>query len=169
MATASAQLNYLRMAPRKVRLVVDVIRGMSAFEAEAQLMMMKKRAAPAILKLLRSVIASAKAQNMTSAKLKVATIRVDQGPTLKRSLPRAKGMATPIHKKSSHVTIILSEAERDYTQRFTVIRREKKDVANKRAVKSKVAGAKGKVITNDKKKTEDPGFLRRVFRRKTAE
>lgn len=168
MTTASAQLNYLRMAPRKVRLVVDVIRGMSAFEAEAQLMMMKKRAAPAILKLLRSVISSAKAQNMVGTKLKVATIRVDQGPTLKRSLPRAKGMATPIHKKSSHVTIILSEADKDFVQRFTVTRPTKTD-ASKREVKPKVAGAKGKVITKDKKKAEDPGFMRRVFRRKTGE
>lgn len=157
------------MAPRKVRLVVDVIRGMSAFEAEAQLMMMKKRAAPAILKLLRSVIASAKAQNMTGSKLRVATIRVDQGPTLKRSLPRAKGMATPIHKKSSHVTIILSEADKDFAQRFTVIRREKKDTSKRAEAKPKVAGAKGKVITKDKKKAEDPGFMRRVFRRKTGE
>jgi large subunit ribosomal protein L22 len=156
------------MAPRKVRLVVDVIRGMSAFEAEAQLMMMKKRAAPAILKLLRSVIASAKAQNMVGAKLKVATIRVDQGPTLKRSLPRAKGMATPIHKKSSHVTIILSEAEKDFVQRFTVTR-VKKAEAGKREAKPKVAGAKGKILTKDKKKAEDPGFMRRVFRRKTGE
>ena len=168
MTTASAQLNYLRMAPRKVRLVVDVIRGMSAFEAEAQLMMMKKRAAPAILKLLRSVISSAKAQNMVGTKLKVATIRVDQGPTLKRSLPRAKGMATPIHKKSSHVTIILSETDKDFVQWFTVTRPVKTD-ASKREVKPKVAGAKGKVITKDKKKAEDPGFMRRVFRRKTGE
>ena len=169
MITASAQLNYLRMAPRKVRLVVDVIRGMSAFEAEAQLMMMKKRAAPVILKLLRSVIASAKAQNMVGAKLKVAAIRVDQGPTLKRSLPRAKGMATPIHKKSSHVTIILSEANKDFMQRFTVIRAKKADAGKRAEAKPKVAGAKGKVITKDKKKAEDPGFMRRVFRRKTGE
>lgn len=168
MKTASAQLNYLRMAPRKVRLVVDVIRGMSASEAEAQLMMMKKRAAPAILKLLRSVISSAKAQAMTVSKLKVATIRVDQGPTLKRSLPRAKGMATPIHKKSSHVTIILSEADKDFVQRFTVTRSVKKD-PSKRSAKPKVAGAKGRVITTDKKKMEDPGFMRRIFRRKTGE
>jgi large subunit ribosomal protein L22 len=169
MATASAKLNYLRMAPRKVRLVIDVIRGMSAFEAEAQLMMMKKRAAPAVLKLLRSAVSSAKAQNMAGAKLKVSTIRVDQGPTLKRSLPRAKGMATPIHKKSSHITIVLSEAEKEYKPRFRVARREKKDISGKGETKRKVAGAKGRVIAKDKKSAEDPGFIRRVFRRKTGE
>ncbi len=169
MKTASAQLNYLRIAPRKVRLVVDVIRGMSAFEAEAQLMMMKKRSAPAILKLLRSVMASAKARNMAHAKLKIASIRVDQGPTLKRSLPRAKGMATPIHKKSSHITIILSEADKEYTQRFTIARREKKDASAKRGAKEKVAGAKDKAIMKDTKKIEAPGFFRRIFRRKIGE
>lgn len=171
MKTASAQLNYLRIAPRKVRLVIDVIRGMSAFEAEAQLMMMRKHSAPAVLKLLRSVIASAKAQNMVGAKLKIESVRVDQGPTLKRSLPRAKGMATPIHKKSSHITIILSEVEKEYAQRFIIAHREKKDGNVKNDAKPKVAGlprVAGKAGAKGKPKDE-PGFMRRVFRRKVGE
>lgn len=170
MANASAQLKYLRMAPRKVRLVVDVIRGMSAAEAEAQLMMMTKRAAPAVLKLLRSAVANAKAKNMAGTKLMVASIRVDQGPTLKRSLPRAKGMATPIHKKSSHITLVLGEAAKDFSQRFAIVRRVKKNAGARKDAKVKVAGAKGKPAVKDVKKAKDePGFMRRIFRRKVGE
>jgi large subunit ribosomal protein L22 len=167
MNQATAKLNHLRMAPRKVRLVADLIRGMSAAEAEAQLMMMRKRAALPVLKLLRSVVANAGVKNMEKTKLVVSSIRVDQGVTMKRSLPRAKGMATPIHKKSSHVTIVLLESAAPLKARFSVARREKK--AEKAAARPKVAGAKGRVMTQDKKKAENPGFIRRVFRRKIGE
>ena len=157
------------MAPRKVRLVIDVVRGMAAVEAEAQLIMMKKRAAPAVLKLLRSAMANAKDLKLASAKLKVSVIRVDQGSTLKRVLPRAKGVATPIHKMSSHISITLAESDKEMKPaRFTMIRPEKKAekasgrTASKSRTKPKSAG------TAEKKSSEDPGFMRRVFRRKTG-
>ncbi len=158
------------MAPRKVRLVIDVVRGLATTEAEAQLMMMKKRAAPAILKLLRSAMANANELKMVMGKLRVAAIRVDQGPTMKRSLPRAKGSASPIHKMTSHISIILAESEKDMKPaRFVMIPREKKESKEKKA---RVPGApKGKAKPAekpDKKSSEDPGFMRRVFRRKSG-
>ncbi len=158
------------MAPRKVRLVIDVVRGLAVTEAEAQLMMMKKRAAPAILKLLRSAMANAKDLKMAAGKLKIATIRVDQGPTMKRSLPRAKGSASPIHKMTSHVSIILAESEKEMkAARFVMIPREKKEAKEKKA--KMPGGPKGKAKPAekaDKKSSEDPGFMRRVFRRKSG-
>ncbi len=159
------------MAPRKVRLVIDVVRGMPATEAEAQLVMMRKRAAPAVLKLLRSALANAKDVKLNEKRLVVSVIRVDQGPTLKRSLPRAKGSATPIHKKSSHVSITLAESEKELKSgRFIMIRREKKVDAVGKAMPRKVRGAKAKTDNKaEKKSSENPGFVRRSFQRKTGQ
>ncbi len=159
------------MAPRKVRLVIDVVRGMPATEAEAQLIMMKKRAAPPVLKLLRSALANAKDVKLTEKRLVVSVIRVDQGPTLKRSLPRAKGSATPIHKKSSHISITLAESEKELKSgRFIMIRREKKADAGVKAIPRKVRGAKVKTGDKaEKKSSENPGFMRRAFQRKTGQ
>ena len=85
-----AKLNYLRMAPRKVRLVASLLRGLSVNEAEAQLILMRKRAAKPILKLLRSAVAGAKSKKgMDIDKLIVSSIMVDGGPMLKRYMARA--------------------------------------------------------------------------------
>ena len=104
-----AKLNYLHIAPRKVRAVADVMRGKSAGDAEMVLKFLKKRASQHLLKLLKSAIANAKHNfNVEKEKLTVGSIRVDQGPVMKRFMPRARGMASPIRKKQSHVTIILT-------------------------------------------------------------
>ena len=168
MKNATAYLKNLHMTPRKVRLVIDVVRGMPVMEAEAQLAMMRKRAAPAILKLLRSAIANAKDQKLAEARLTVSVIRVDQGPTMKRFLPRAKGSASPIHKMSSHVSITLAESAKELKPvRFAMIRPEKKAERTKSAAPRKTAKPKGKAdSTVGKKSAEEPGFMRRVFRRK---
>ena len=104
-----AHLNYLRISPRKVRLVSDLIKGKATKEAENILRSVTKRTALPLRKLLNSAIANAK-QNFQIEKdlLFVKNLLVNKGPTLKRSLPRARGMATPINKRSSHITIILS-------------------------------------------------------------
>ena len=115
-----AQLNYLHIAPRKVRLISDTLKGMPVKEAEAQLILRVQRSAKPLLKLLRSAIANARNQKMDASRLFVSSIRVDQGPMLKRFLPRAQGRATPIHKKMSHVTLILSEAETRPVERFII-------------------------------------------------
>ncbi len=97
------------MAPRKVRVVADSIKGKSVKEAENTLKFLGRRPKFPLEKLLKSAVSNAKNNfNIESAKLFVKDIRVDTGPTLKRRLPRARGMATPINKRSSHVTIVLS-------------------------------------------------------------
>lgn len=107
--TTSAKLRYLRIAPRKVRLVVDLIRGKSAEQAIAILNFTVRKAADPLLKLLNSALANAKDQEQDEKELKISKITVDQGPTLKRWRPRARGRAAMIQKKTSHITLQLEK------------------------------------------------------------
>ncbi|MFB6181823.1 MAG: 50S ribosomal protein L22 [Candidatus Magasanikbacteria bacterium] len=109
---AKAKLNELRMAPRKVRLVADLIRDMDVDEAKTQLRLSKKRAAKPMLKLLNSAIANAEHnQNLDKSTLTVKIATVDEGPTMKRYQPRAYGRATTIRKRSSHIKLVLEGEE----------------------------------------------------------
>ena len=113
-----ASLKYLRIAPRKVRLVADLIRGLDVEEAKNLLSLERKRAAKNLLKLLNSAISNAKNNfHLNEDNLYIKTIRVDQGPTLKRYFPRAQGRATLIQKKTSHVFIELAESQRKKKKR----------------------------------------------------
>ncbi len=104
----TAKLNYLRISPRKTRLVVGLIRGLPVIEAERQLIFLTKRSARSVLKLLRSACANARHNHsLEKESLYIDKIFVDQGPTLKRWMPRAMGRATPIMKRTSHLTIVL--------------------------------------------------------------
>lgn len=106
----SAELHYLRMAPRKVRLAATAIRGKRVPEALQTLHFLTRRAASPLAKLLRSAVANAKHNYQISeaALLLVSEVRVDGGPTLKRRRPRARGRAFPIKKRTSHVRLVLS-------------------------------------------------------------
>jgi large subunit ribosomal protein L22 len=104
-----AKLRFTRTAPRKARLVADLIRGKTSEEALKILMFTPKAAARIIIKLLRSAIANATQKKVDVDRLYVKTIAVDQGPTMKRFMPRAMGRATPIRKRTSHITIVLDE------------------------------------------------------------
>lgn len=107
-AQAIAKLRYLRTAPRKIRLLIDLIRGMKVDEAIAQLENSQKNAATPVLKLLKSAVANAiHNENLDEKTLVVKTACVDKGPMLKRWMPRAMGRASSIHKHTSHITIIL--------------------------------------------------------------
>ena len=98
------------MAPRKVRLVANLIKGLPVAEAENQLKFFAKRPVVPILKLLKSAVANAERNfNLDKNNLYIFRITVDGGPILKRWLPRAMGRATPIQKKTSHVTLILED------------------------------------------------------------
>jgi large subunit ribosomal protein L22 len=111
-ADPSARLRYLRIAPRKVRLVVDLIRGRAVEEALNILTFSEKRAAEPVAKLLKSAVANADNKgDVNLDKLFVKTVHVDEGPTWRRWLPRAMGRATRIRKRTSHVTLILGERE----------------------------------------------------------
>ena len=106
--TASAKLRYLRIAPRKVRLVVDLIRGKRVADAQTILRFTNKKGADPVLKTLNSAVASAKEnKQLDETGLYISKITVDEGPKLKRWLPRARGVASPMQKKVSHITIEL--------------------------------------------------------------
>lgn len=97
------------MSPRKVRLVADLIKGMKAVDAALQLEFSRKHAARVVLKLLRSAMANAEHNHKLSKDtLLVKNVVVDGGATLHRWMPRAMGRATPIRKRTSHITITLS-------------------------------------------------------------
>lgn len=107
---AKAELNMVRTSARKVRLVVDAIRNKPVSAAIAELTNMDKRSAEPILKLLNSAVANAVNNNgMEADKLYVKTTFVNEGPTLKRFRPRAHGRAYEILKRTSHVTIVVSD------------------------------------------------------------
>lgn len=107
------KLSYLRISPRKVRLVVNLIRNKNTNSAKDQLKFSKKRAARPLLKLLNSAISNAKNLNdkINEDTLFIKKIFVDEGPKLKRFRPRARGMAYEIQKKTSHITLVLAEKE----------------------------------------------------------
>jgi len=109
----TAKLRYLRIAPRKVRLVADLIRGKKVEEAQTLLNFTTKKAASPLLKLLKSALASAIHNfQLEEANLYVSKILVDEGPKYKRFFPRARGQVSEIQKKTSHVTIILDEIKK---------------------------------------------------------
>lgn len=107
---ATASLKMLRSTPRKTRLVADLIRGKEVLEAENILRYTDKRAAKPILKLLQSAKANAvNNHDMFEDSLIVSKIMVDDGPTLKRILHRARGRADLMRKRTCHITITLEE------------------------------------------------------------
>ena len=112
MAVATAKATYIRIAPRKVQIVLDLIRNQPADKAMAILKYTPKAACEPLMKLfLKSAIANAENKNMDTSKLYVAECYACQGPTLKRIRPRAQGRAFRINKKTSHITLVLKEME----------------------------------------------------------
>ena len=107
---AKAHLKYARISPRKVKIVLDLIRGKDVATAMAILKNTPKSASEYLTKLLRSAVANAENNfNMDVSKLYVSECFVCPGPTLKRIRPRAQGRAFRINKRTSHVTIAVSE------------------------------------------------------------
>lgn len=106
-----AYLKNYRQPPRKVRLVGDLIKGKSVAMAELELKHLAKRAALPMEKLLASAVANAKSAGVSVDSLVIKNVTVDKGIVLKRMMPRAFGRGAPIHKKMSHVTLILAEAK----------------------------------------------------------
>ena len=107
---AKAIAKYIRIAPRKVRIVADLIRGKSIGEAIAILQHTPKVASEVIEKVLKSAVANAEHNyDMNVDALYISTIYVDQGPTMKRVHPRSRGQAFKILKRSSHVTVMVKE------------------------------------------------------------
>ncbi len=110
---ATAKLNNLRIAPRKVRLLADLIRGMHVAEALVQLKFSKKHAAKNLMTLVRSAVANAEHnENIDIDTLVITEAYVNGGPILYRWMPRAFGRATKIRKRTSHVTIVVEGEEK---------------------------------------------------------
>lgn len=108
--TYRAVLRDIRISARKARLVADLIRGKDVSQAVDTLKLTNKRAAPLMSKLIKSAIANATEKATVDVdRLMVDTVFVDEGSTLKRFLPRAQGRATPIRKRSAHITVMLRE------------------------------------------------------------
>ena len=107
-----AHARYIRISSRKCKIVIDLIRGKNVEEALAILKYTPKAASPVLEKLLNSAIANAENNlNLDRGSLYVAEAYANQGPTLKRYRPKARGSATQILKRTSHLTIVLDQAK----------------------------------------------------------
>jgi large subunit ribosomal protein L22 len=107
---ARAKLSYVRLSPQKTRLVVDMVRGKRVQDALNVLKFAPQKAAAVVAKLVSSAVANAEQKGVSDVdRLFVKTITVDQGPALKRFLPRAQGRATKIRKPTSHIVVVLDE------------------------------------------------------------
>ena len=163
-----SKLKYLRIAPRKVRLVADLIRRKKVKEAQTILDFTTKGATKPLAKLLKTAIADAHHNfQLDSSNLYISKIIVDEGPKYKRWKARSRGIAAPIQKKTSHITLVLSEIA-SKGKKAKKVKKIKKPVVVKAAV--------------DQPKTEKPKFrpeaeteipkpktsrgIKRIFRRK---
>lgn len=107
---SKAKLSYARLSPQKTRLVVDMVRGKAVQEAINILKFSPQKAAAIVSTLVTSAIANAEQKGVSDVdRLFVKEIQVDQGPVLKRFLPRAQGRATKIRKPTSHILVVLAE------------------------------------------------------------
>jgi large subunit ribosomal protein L22 len=108
---ATAKARYIRVTPRKARRVVDLIRGLPAQEAQAVLRFAPQSASDPVGKVLASAIANAEHSSARpdASELRVTRAWVDEGPTLKRFRPRAQGRGYRINKRTSHITVIVSD------------------------------------------------------------
>ena len=164
-----AQLNYLRIAPRKVRLMAGLLKGMSVGRAEVGLRHSVKRSAAPLLKLLKSAVANAQNNfELPERGLYVKEITVNEGPPLKRSRPRAFGRAAPIRKKTSHVSLVLkTKDDTDRRSRRKKSAPEVRDITaedTKEDFLEKPKETKEQEVRLKSRKPAD--FVRRVFRRK---
>lgn len=111
MKSATAKLNHTHISPQKVRRVADVIRGMPIDAAYAELRALPHRSAPVLQKLLMSAVMNAHQLGLEEHNLIIQSLVVNGGPMSKRSFPRARGRATTIRKRTSHITVVVGEKE----------------------------------------------------------
>ncbi len=136
----TAKLRHLRISPRKVRLVTDLIRGLDTLKAQEQLKFSSKRAAQPILKLLNSAMANAQHNSgLEKDNLYIAGVLVDPGPTLKRWRARAYGRAAQILKRTSHVTLVLEEKIPSVSKKKAPLKKKEEQIEEKRKTKIEVS------------------------------
>jgi len=145
---AKVILRFIRIAPRKARLVADLVRGKNAEEAFTILKFTPKRGAMIIEKILKSAVANASQKEMGDVDtLKISRVFVDCGPTMKRMRPRAMGRANTILKRTSHITLVLSGEEGAKKDRKAV----SAPLKPKKATPARKASAPRKSSISDKK------------------
>ena len=141
------KLNNLRTSPRKVRQVIDLVRGKQVAEAQSILSFTLNKSARPVLKLLNSALATAKNDmHIDETNLFISKITVDEGPKLKRWHPMSRGRAYPIIKRTSHIVLILSEA--------TLISKEKQEKIKSQITKSKPQTKSKKTKTQTERKAK---------------
>ncbi|MBD3282209.1 MAG: 50S ribosomal protein L22 [Candidatus Portnoybacteria bacterium] len=170
-----AKLSFLRIAPRKVRLVTDLVKNMPVKEAEAQLKFNPKRASDPVLKLLNSAASNAKNNfNLEKKDLKIKEIRVDEGPPFKRWRPGSRGMAYAINKRTSHINLILESEKEGVVKKEKPSGPEKIKAESLEEVKDKIKVESDKKEVKKGEKREKPkpkkgfkGVANKIFRRKS--
>jgi len=166
----TCKLNYLRISPRKVRLIADIIRRKKVEEAQSILSFTAKKGAEPLLKLLNSAIASAKNDfQLDFSNLYISKITVDEGPKYKRWRARSRGMASPIQKKTSCITIILDEIIKGKKIKKEVLKKKEKPETEEKE-KIKIEKPKFKPQTEDNRLMagKEVRGIKRFFRRKSV-
>ncbi len=181
--TVKAYARQLHISPRKMRLVTNMVRGMYASDAVAQLQHANKKAAPMVVKLLKSAIANAEHNfSLNPEWLYIKSITTDMGTVMKRYFPRARGSAFVIRRKMAHVSVVLEERKRGKVAagKMSLIKRIAKSAPKSEAgVDAKDAAGKP-AVSEEKKKAPVPKTgeqvkenrvqqKRRLFNRKSGE
>lgn len=160
---STAKLNYLRIAPRKVRLVADLIRGKKVEDAQVVLNFTIKKATLPLLKLLKQAVANAKNSfQIDSSNLYISKIVVDEGPKLKRWRPRARGRAFKIQKKTSHIILTLDALIGKKLKKIKAKKVEKTEEIKKIIKKERPKSLVGREIFKPKIERG----VKRIFKRK---
>jgi len=171
---SSATHKYLRISPRKVRLVADLIKGKNVADAKAILRFTIKGATEPLEKALRSAIASATTNlELEESNLYVSKVIVNEGPKLKRFRPRARGRAFPIQKKTSHITLVVDEINPTTGTKKKVQKKTETPVmeipGGEQTDPKKVSGSGPKFRpAKDIAKPKKEGGVKRMFRRKAV-
>ncbi len=168
-----AFLKNYRVSPRKVRLLTTLVKGLPVEEAIVQLDQSAKNASLQVRKLVQSALANAENNfGLDRKNLYVFDMRVDEGPTMKRWMPRAFGRATEIHKRTSRVNIVLEEfvegAGRKTKEQLAADRKKRQGEEKSADTAKKKATPKAELKPTEKKAKKSGGFSQKMFQRKSG-
>jgi large subunit ribosomal protein L22 len=161
----TAKLNYLHMSPRKVRALVNVVKGLKAKEALEQFKFLPQRASVPLEKLLKSAMANAEHNfSLATDDLRISMFKVDGGPIFKRFRPGSRGRVSPLKRKTSHITLVL-EGERRKTEKAGLSQDKSENIVEKERTKTEHKKEMSFKVKSEKKKASG-GFVRKMFQRK---
>lgn len=179
--TAVAHARYIRISPRKMRLVTNMVKGMYATEALVQLQFTNKKAARFVSNVIKSALANGVNNfNMSKDDMIVKSITCDMGPKLKRFMPRAQGRATPIRKPTAHLNVVLEEKPSNKKRKKFDFDTEKKESKKEKATQEKTTkmeaaeeknkpGVKDQIMKGEQEvKKSTVQQKRRLFNRKSG-